>query len=1132
MLLQILYFFFKDTREQKWLNTAICAVLHQLLLNDNPLVSRLQSEITQAGAKLTDNLSSLWKLFSTACACLPGGIICVFDALDECDPKDCLLLIKNIQCMLKPGDEFRVIRFLITTRGYPRLLRQFKEYESGLIHLDGDGKQEKDAIQQEISLVLDYKLDHLFTIKGLNQQYERKAALEEALRLKGSQQRTYLWLKLVFDFMERIPWKSDSDWRKVIVSPPQSVNEAYAALLQNVSEEEKEYVKTLLHLMVAARRPLTLREMVIALIVRDSPGADDEKSLELQSDGEFKDWIIQSCGFFVTVYDNELYFIHQTAKEFLVDSGPGTPWPQALDRFFPVTDSACHKFMAESSVAYLSLKCFRSAPFQERVRRYRFARSDQTGRRRRSLETSIYEEYQFLDYITEYWATHFRLCQSVDGTNFSDIGDAFAPYYITVFVTSDCLAPGWMYLKQQSIFKGPADLGLDLSRSYNLCDAAIWFDHVRLLAHSLHHEACIREFLLHTAAGLDSVGCVQYLAATATNINAQDSTGATALCFATNHRAAQAANVLLDYHADVNLGAKPDALPLSYIAEHYEYTPEYEKLLRRVVHQGADLNKPRFRRSKDGMMTLLAWAAVILRRLHQTRKLDTWIRGILSSSSPEIVADSLESLNLFATERFLAEYNSSLVKFLLDHGAHIDGDVSDPLFGSEGFRSPVTALEYACFYGGHGLTYQVFWNALFLLHAGANSQLNSETGRSAFDWLLLAPWEKSATGRFHAARLALSGQVHCRVLAAIILKQNPASGYINDPISTKTMQTRLHSMIGVNINRREKVKLLLDHGAVVNCQDSCGKTPMHHLVSLVEDDGQSDRLDVMEILITGGADLQVRDSLGRTPMHHVRSAHVIDMLVRYGADIEARDQQGNTPLQSLLESGSSDVQNSVAHLIETGADLTVTNSKGETIFHTAARSGLALKYDGTGYAGVDLESEDKEGRTPLQAALDHRSHETAALLLRSGANPDPLLMVEFDVEQRDKKTSATLLAFVSKYHARDAVRILLARGADSNSFSNGGIVDVATLLNHVNRDNKTKKGQGLNAYLALKRAEKQRGHFTWTDSDWGGESPLHLAMHARWTCDAETTVDLLLRYGAEIESKSIRDETPLQVAFA
>lgn len=1111
-------------------------MLHQLLLDDNALVSKLQGDMTQAGVKLTENSSILWKLFSEACRDPPGAVICVFDALDECDPHDCSVLVRNIKKTLGKGKDFRAIRFLITIRGYPRLLRQFKAYESGLIHLDGDGKQEKDAIQKEITLVLDHKLDNLFKMKGLDQQPERKSALGEVLRLKGSQQRTYLWLKLIFDIMERIPWKSDSDWRKVIVSPPQSVNDAYATLLQSVPDEEKDYVKTLLHLLVAAYRPLTLREMSVALIVRDSPGAQDEKSLGLQSDAEFKDWIIQTCGFFVTIYDNELYFIHQTAKEFLVGSGQGTPWPQVLGWFSPVTDLASHKIMAESSIAYLSLKCFSSTIFRKRARMYHFAKSDLIDWRRGPLENSLREDYRFLDYTTEFWTRHFNLCQSLDGTDFSDVGDAFAPHYIDLFVTNGPLAPSWVFLQrglqQGPLSNGASDVGLDLCRRYDLCDAAVWFDHVRLLVHSLHHEVCAREFVLHTAAGLNAVSCVRYLAATGSGIDRRDGTGATALCSATSNRATEAANILLDYHADVNIGPRPDALPLTYIAEHFAYTPGYPKLLRRMVLEGADVNRPQIGCPRGGIpMTLLSWVSTFSWDTSDSLRLDTWISGKLSSSRIGSMADSLAAMDLFATENFLAEYNLSLVKFLLDHGADINGSVSDRPSKDQGLRSPVTALEYACLYIPRASASYVFWSALFLLHAGANSQLHTETGRSALDWLLFAPQENRAARRLNAGGFGLSSRDRWHALAAILLKKNPALGYINLPIFIETMQTRLHSLLCIEARRRVKIKLLLDHGAEVNCYDLWGGTPMHYLVSRVEDDRESDRLDVMEILISRGAHLEARNSLGRTPMHHVRSALVLDMLVRHGADIESRDHQGNTPLQSLLASGDLDVQDSVGRLIAMGADLTVANSKGETIFHTAAKSGLVPEFRDSGLGGIDVESMDHEGKTPLQNALDHRSYETAALLLKSGANPDPL-MVHFEIEQRDRMANVTLLAFVSKYHAHVAVRILLARGADPNSLSNIGIADAMASLNEVNHFDEIQNGQNLHSHLASMQAQREREHYTWTGSDWEGESPLHLAMRNRWTHDAEVTVDLLLRHGAEIESKTVRYETPLQVAFA
>lgn len=153
-----------------------------MLLDDIALTMNLQKDIVQTGVRVTENTTILWKMFSEACKDPTSSIICVFDALDECNPEDCPEFIGNIKAMVECGLR---VKFLITIRGYPRLLNQFKIYESGLIHLDGDGKEEKDKIQQEISLVLDYKLDRLSRTKGLDQQPERKVAIEKAFRSKA-----------------------------------------------------------------------------------------------------------------------------------------------------------------------------------------------------------------------------------------------------------------------------------------------------------------------------------------------------------------------------------------------------------------------------------------------------------------------------------------------------------------------------------------------------------------------------------------------------------------------------------------------------------------------------------------------------------------------------------------------------------------------------------------------------------------------------------------------------------------------------------------------------------------------------------------------------------------------------------
>lgn len=1114
-------------------------MLHQLLLDDNPLTSKLQSAIRQAGAKLTESTSSLWKLFSEACQYLPGRIICVLDALDECDPEKCSELIRDIQGMLGKGKNFRVIRFLITTRGYPRLLKQFRAYGSSLIHLDGDGKYEKDAIQHEISLVFDYKLAQLSVTKNLHKNPERKAAIEAALRSKGSEQRTYLWLKLIFIIMERIPWKSDHDWKKLIISPPQSVNDAYGKLLQDVPNEEKEYVKTLLHLMVAAYRPLTLREMSIATVVRDSPGAPSERSLGLQSDEEFKDWIIQTCGFFVTIYDGELYFIHQTAKEFLASSGQGTMWPQVLEWFSPVAEEDAHKTMAESSIAYLSLGCFNSTKFQERTQTY-FHAIDSNDQGWSQYENDVRQDHGFLDYTTRFWPQHFRSCQSFDGAKFRDVTDDLIPHYKRLFTPDDHHAPGWIFLHLKHDSSTPFPTWSSLAEDYTIVDAALHFDHRRLLMYSLVHDACDTRFLYHSAVELGATACVEYFAETGFEVNAQDESGATALCLA-SRRSREMVDTLLDYHADVNLGPAPDELPLSYIITNmYDGNKsEWVEVLRRIVCQGADLNETRVKLNDNPDMTPLASVSMLpictSGQNENIRRLKDWIHLRVSAPNLGAAANLSQDLNIFAADTFVAAYNESLIKLFLDHGADVDGIFPNDFRHDGRHSNPRTALELACLYSLQG-EIEVFWNAVFLIHSGANSRRGIETGHSALDWLVRARMKMESDNGRSPSLDPLDAWMRWNILAGLLVKRNPPSSYFDKPISSKTGQTRLHWIASSYFGscNLETIKLLLDNGADVNCQDFYGKTPVHYMVShKFEESETPSAIQALEMLIAKGAELNARDLFGRTTMHCIMSPSLLNTLVKNGADIEARDHEGNTPLQTILAYSATDFNPEIIQsLVAIGANMTVTTLGGETLLHTAAKSGCTESLLHLLRAGIHVDVTASGGRTPLQSALNNRCYEAAAFLLGRGAGIEPLQQGSFNTEDRDRDYGATLMAFVTGFHAHDVVKALLRRGADPNALPRVGAADVERYLGRVDckqtEEKWISKAEMLEGQAWGTVGSKRRlryGHAGYSD-----ERPLHLAMHNRWTRDSEITIDYLLNHGADVEARSSLGLTPLQVA--
>ncbi len=64
-------------------------------------------------------------------------------------------------------------------------------------------------------------------------------------------------------------------------------------------------------------------------------------------------------------------------------------------------------------------------------------------------------------------------------------------------------------------------------------------------------------------------------------------------------------------------------------------------------------------------------------------------------------------------------------------------------------------------------------------------------------------------------------------------------------------------LAAINFGNEELVRLLLEHGAYPNIQDSYGDTPLHRAA-------YSGYKEVVELLIAHGADTQIKDSDGKT----------------------------------------------------------------------------------------------------------------------------------------------------------------------------------------------------------------------------------------------------------------------------
>ncbi|RKK27473.1 hypothetical protein BFJ66_g15428 [Fusarium oxysporum f. sp. cepae] len=109
--------------------------------------------------------------------------------------------------------------------------------------------------------------------------------------------------------------------REATSSLPRTVDDAYERILAKSSNPEE--AKKLLHIIIAAARPLTLAEMDLALALRQSHRS--YRDVDDRPQERFGRYIRDLCGLFVTITDSKIYLLYQTAKEFLVPKDDPDP---------------------------------------------------------------------------------------------------------------------------------------------------------------------------------------------------------------------------------------------------------------------------------------------------------------------------------------------------------------------------------------------------------------------------------------------------------------------------------------------------------------------------------------------------------------------------------------------------------------------------------------------------------------------------------------------------------------------------------------------------------------------------------------------------------------------------------------
>jgi ankyrin repeat protein len=228
---------------------------------------------------------------------------------------------------------------------------------------------------------------------------------------------------------------------------------------------------------------------------------------------------------------------------------------------------------------------------------------------------------------------------------------------------------------------------------------------------------------------------------------------------------------------------------------------------------------------------------------------------------------------------------------------------------------------------------------------------------------------------------------------------------------------------------------------------------------------------------------------------------------------KARDARGNSALMYAAALGSLE---SMRLLLDAGADANAANDFAATALMWCAGDAAKVRLLLSNGAKVDARS--KLGRTPLLiAAAYDGATEAARLLIEKGA----------DVNARDEGGMSVLEQAASSNHI-ELVRLLLSKGANVNTADGGGVTPLIAAAWNGDRNAPLVKlliahGAAVNVktgdtFEVVKNGPILLGHLT----------PLQVA------CGMANyeAVEALLKAGADVNAKDVRDATPLVFAVA
>ncbi|KAK5994413.1 Vegetative incompatibility protein HET-E-1 [Cladobotryum mycophilum] len=310
--LYVAYFFCQGT-DQRFNNAnAILRGLIYMFISQQPsLISHVQKEYQNTGNKrLFDDVNAwvtLSEIFENILQDLASTNCCVvIDALDECTSGRKQLLdfiVRNVS-------NFPHIKWIVSSRNFDDIEKQLSPCADSTLGLEVNA----DTVSEAVGSYIRYRIPRLDLLRD-NQTLQENMCREMLEKANG----TFLWAALVFKRLQELDdfvAEDDLQVLNVLRDIPSGLTELYHRMMDQINQSQDGQLNnrtqclSILSTMALAYQPTSVVELPTLTGFRNHTARlENVKRL------------VKKCGSFLTIRDDTIYFIHQSARDYLVGEG-------------------------------------------------------------------------------------------------------------------------------------------------------------------------------------------------------------------------------------------------------------------------------------------------------------------------------------------------------------------------------------------------------------------------------------------------------------------------------------------------------------------------------------------------------------------------------------------------------------------------------------------------------------------------------------------------------------------------------------------------------------------------------------------------------------------------------------------